>query len=94
MPTFPLPLGEKMYYEKLSRKILKSLPKRFDMKVSTIGETQELSSTKVDELISYLQTFEMSINDRSKIITKVYPLYPTLRKLKFEMTKKRAWQMI
>lgn len=58
-------LGKKMSEEKLARKILKSLPKRFDMKVTVIEEAQYLSSIKVDELISSLQTFEMSINERS-----------------------------
>lgn len=36
------------------------------MKVTAIKETQDLSSIKVDELISSLQTFEMSINERSE----------------------------
>lgn len=59
-------LGEKMYEEKLSRKILKSLHKRFDMKVNVIEEAQDLSNIKVDELIGSLKTFEMSINERSQ----------------------------
>lgn len=54
-------LGEKMYEEKLVKKILKSLSKRFDIKVTTIEEAQDLSSIKVDEFIGSLQTFEMSI---------------------------------
>ncbi|MCI20710.1 gag-pol polyprotein, partial [Trifolium medium] len=54
-------LGEKMSEEKLARKILRSLPKRFDMNVTTIEEAQDLSSIKVDELNGSLQTFEMAI---------------------------------
>lgn len=46
-------LGEKMSEENLAIKVLRTLPKRFDMKVTFI---------KVDELIGSLQTFEMSIN--------------------------------
>jgi len=57
-------LGERMSEEKLVRKILRSLPKRFDMKVTTIEKTQDISNTKVDELIGSLQTFELAINDR------------------------------
>jgi hypothetical protein len=34
-------LGEKMSEEKLVRKILRSLPKKFDMKVTTIEEAQD-----------------------------------------------------
>jgi hypothetical protein len=37
-------LGEKLSDEKLVRKILRSLPKRFDMKVTTIEEAQDISS--------------------------------------------------
>jgi hypothetical protein len=57
-------LGEKVSDEKLSRKILRSLPKRFDMKVTAIEEAQDIANIKVDELVGSLQTFEMSINER------------------------------
>ena len=40
------------------------MPKKFDMKVTTIEEAQYLSILKVDELIGSLQTFEVSINGR------------------------------
>ena len=56
-------LGEKMSEEKLVRKILRSLPKRFAMKVTAIEEAQDISNLKVDELIGSLQTFEMGISD-------------------------------
>ncbi|MCH88483.1 gag-pol polyprotein [Trifolium medium] len=59
-------LGGKMSEEKLARKILRSLPKRFNMKVTTIEEAQDLSTIKVDELIGLLQTFEMAINYRTE----------------------------
>jgi len=36
-------LGEKLSDEKMVRKILKSLPKRFDMKVTSIEEAQDIS---------------------------------------------------
>ncbi|MCI34724.1 gag-pol polyprotein [Trifolium medium] len=60
----PFALGEKMSEEKLVRKTLRSLPKRFNMKVTAIEEAQDLSTIKVDELIGSLQTFEMTFNDR------------------------------
>lgn len=59
-------LSEKMSEEKLTRKILRSLPKRFDIKVTSIDEAQDLSSIKVDELIGSLRTIKMSINERSE----------------------------
>jgi len=47
-------LGEKISDEKLVKKILRSLPKRFDMKVTSIEEAQDISNVKVDELIGSL----------------------------------------
>ncbi|KAK2420853.1 gag-protease polyprotein [Trifolium repens] len=60
-------LGEKIPEEKLVRKILRSLPRKFDMKVTAIEEAQDISSMKVDELIGSLQTFELYINERSEM---------------------------
>src|ERR1044072_9023453 len=57
-------LGEKMSDEKLVRKILKSLPKRFAMKVTSIEEAQDIANMQVDELIGSLETFELSLNDK------------------------------
>jgi len=54
-------LGEKLSYEKLVRKILRSLTKRFDMKVTTIEEAQDISNMQVEELISSLQNFELVV---------------------------------
>jgi len=56
-------LGEKLSNEKLVRKILRSLPKRFDMKVTTIEEAQDISSMQVDELIGSLQNFELVVDN-------------------------------
>jgi hypothetical protein len=59
-------LGEKISDAKLVRKILRSLPRRFDMKVTAIEEAQDISTLKLDELIGSLQTFELAIEDRSE----------------------------
>ncbi|PNX84707.1 gag-protease polyprotein, partial [Trifolium pratense] len=56
-------LGVKMSEEKLVTKILRSLPKRFDMKVTAVEEANDISEMKVDELIGSLKTFEVAIND-------------------------------
>ncbi|MCI57188.1 gag-pol polyprotein, partial [Trifolium medium] len=52
-------LGEPISDEKLVSKILRSLPKRFDMKVTAIEESQDLATIQVDELIGSLQTYEL-----------------------------------
>jgi len=59
-------IEEKISDEKLVRKILRSLPKRFDVKVSAIKDAQDISSTKVDELIGSLQNFEITVNSNKK----------------------------
>src|ERR1044072_1368422 len=56
-------LGEKMSDEKLVRKILRSLTKRFAMKVTAIEEAQDISTLKVEELVGSLMTFEMGISE-------------------------------
>ncbi|MCH79439.1 gag-protease polyprotein [Trifolium medium] len=58
-------LGEQMPEEKLVRKMLRSLPKRFDMKVTAIEEAQDISTMKIDELVGSLKTFELSVNEKS-----------------------------
>jgi len=58
-------LGEKFPEEKMVRKMLRSLPKKFDMKVTCIEEFRELSEIKLDELVGSLQTYEISANERS-----------------------------
>ncbi|GAU48935.1 hypothetical protein TSUD_373440 [Trifolium subterraneum] len=57
-------LGEKLSDEKIVRKILRSLTKKFDMKVIAMKEAQDISTMKVDELIGSLQTYESSVNER------------------------------
>lgn len=64
-------LGERMSKEKPVRKILRSLPKFFDMKVTTIEKAQDINSMRVDKLIGSLQTFELGIIDRTGKKTKI-----------------------
>ena len=59
-------LVEKMLEEKLVRKILRSLPKKFDMKVTAIEKSQDISNMRVDGLVGSLKTFELGISDRSE----------------------------
>lgn len=59
-------LGEPMSDAKLVKKILRSLPERFKIKVTTIDEVHDTSEMKVDELIGSLLTYEMSFADSSE----------------------------
>ena len=63
-------LGEKMTKEMLVIKILRSLPKKYDMKVTVIEEAQDLSTLKGNGLIGSLQIFEVDIDGRSEKMKK------------------------
>ena len=56
-----LNLGEKIKDAKVVRKILKSLPKSFRAKVTTIEESKDLDEIKIQELIGSLQTYELEL---------------------------------
>ena len=58
--------GEKTEYSKVVRKILRSLPESFHAKVTTIEESKDLDEIKVQELISSLQTYELSLPNQRK----------------------------
>ena len=58
--------GEKYLDIKLVRKTLRSLPERFAYKVTAIEEAQDVSTMKLDELIGFLQTFELNLKQNKK----------------------------
>lgn len=55
-----------MSKEKVVRNILKSLLKRFNMKVISIEEARDVFTMKVDELIGSLLAFKVTIDDKSE----------------------------
>ena len=59
-------LGEKMDDSKIVRKILRSLPERFRVKVTTIEESKDLDEIKIQELIGSLQSYELSLSSQRK----------------------------
>ena len=54
-------LVEKTEDSKIVRKILRSLPESFRAKITTIEESKDLDDIKVQELISSLWTYELSL---------------------------------
>jgi len=54
-------LGNQISDVKLIRKILRSLPERFRIKVTTIEESKDLEEMKIEELVGSLQTYEYSL---------------------------------
>jgi hypothetical protein len=62
-------LGKSMSDVKLIRKILRSLPERFRIKVTTIEESKDLEEMKIEELVGSLQTYELSLPPVKKLKT-------------------------
>jgi hypothetical protein len=54
-------LGKQILDVKLIKKILRSLPERFRIKVTTIEESKDLEEMKIEELVGSLQTYEYSL---------------------------------
>ena len=61
-----LNLREKTKDAKVVRKILRSLLESFRAKVTTIEERKDLDKIKIQELISSLQTYELSLPSQRK----------------------------
>ena len=59
-------LGEKTEDLKIVRKILRSLPDSFLVKVTAIEKSKDLDNIKVQELINLLQTYELSLPSQRK----------------------------
>jgi len=51
-------LGKKVSNAKLTKKILRSLSERFKIKVTTIKESKDLDSMKIEERMGSLRTYE------------------------------------
>jgi hypothetical protein len=60
-------LGKTVSDVKLIRKILRSLPKRFRIKVTTIEENKDLEEMKIEELVGSFQTYELSLPPVKKL---------------------------
>ena len=61
-----LNLGEKTEVSKVVRKILRSLPESFHVKVTAIEESKDLDMIKVQELIGSFQIYELSLPSQRK----------------------------
>jgi len=62
-------LGKPISDVKIIRKILRSLPERFRIKVTTIEESKDLEEMKIEELVGSLQTYELSLPPVKKLKT-------------------------
>ena len=54
-------LGETIPEPKIVRKVLRSLPKRFHAKITTIEESKDIDKIPLTELVENLQTYELGL---------------------------------
>jgi hypothetical protein len=59
-------LGKKVFDTKLIRKVMRSLPERFRMKVIAIESCTDLNTKKIEELVGAIQTYEFSLPQPKK----------------------------
>jgi len=72
-------LGKTVSDVKIIHKILRSLPERFRIKVTTIEESKDLEEMKIGELVGSLQTYELSL-----------PLVKKLKTIALKASKKKS----
>ena len=54
-------LGETIPKPKIVRKVLRSLPERFHVKITTIKELKDIDKIPLTELVGNLQTYELGL---------------------------------
>lgn len=81
-------LREKLSDEILVRKVLRSFPKRFNMKVTANEEANDISKMKLDELFGSLHTFKLSLDENVGLEGKGLALHSLLKVLKTAKIKK------
>ena len=54
-------LGKKVSDTKIIKKVMRSLPKRFRIKVTTIESCTDLETMRIEQLVSAFQTYEFSL---------------------------------
>jgi hypothetical protein len=62
-------LGKTVSNVKLIRKILRSLPEHFRIKVTTIEESKDFEEMKIEEFVGSLQTYDLSLPPVKKLKT-------------------------
>jgi hypothetical protein len=62
-------LGKTVSDVKFIRKIIRSLPQHFRIKVTRIGESKDIEEMKIEELVGSLQTYELSLPSVKKVKT-------------------------
>jgi hypothetical protein len=87
-------LGKTISNVRLICKILRSLPERFRIRVTTIEESKDLEEMKIQELVGSLQIYELSLPSVKKVKTIAFKASKKKVKVSFEddlRMKKKRW---
>ena len=65
--NFSFNLEEPILGSKIVRKTLRSLPNRYRPKVTVIKESKDIDSIRADELVGFIQTYEITLPGSQKL---------------------------
>lgn len=91
IPKESFTLGKKISEERLVWKVLRSLPKRFDMKVTAIKEAHGITSVHEGGWASLLLTFEISLDGKPKKKGKGVAMQESFVEEKHDTADRRFW---
>ena len=90
-------LGKPIPDAKVVRKILRYIPKRFRPKVTTIKETKNIDFMRVDELVGFIQTYEMILPSSQKPKDFAFKAYENEKRdieMSYDITKDELTDMV
>ena len=90
-------LGKPIPDSKLVRKILRYIPKRFRPKVTTIEERKDIDFMRVDELVVFIQTYEMILPSSQKPKDFAFKAYENEERdieMSYDITKDELTDMV
>ena len=89
-------LEEKIPKTKIVQKVMRSLPGKFDMKVTAREEAHDITKLKQDELFGSLLMFEMAISNIENKLVKVLLLNQYMKKsqltINHQVKQMSMWQ--
>ena len=90
-------LGKPIPDSKVVRKILRYIPKRFRPKVTTIEERKDIDFMRVDELVVFIQTYEMILPSSQKPKDFAFKAYENEERdieMSYDITKDELTDMV
>lgn len=64
--NFSFNLSERIFESKIVKKVIRSLPEKFRLKVIVIEESKDLNTVKIEEVVRFFQTYKLSLSQSKK----------------------------